>query len=152
MDVDRVSKRAIELGIGTSGDLVNRMIRASIEKVIPDARLHKSESAFDDYIRSKLDDIALNDPDTSSQMAMTNGDGVDEVYLPFELSDSEPPSPGESFEIEVDGHISMSQDIDRPYSGHKIEIEATVIVERTGRQSYAEPDITIDQARLDYDW
>ncbi|KVT08112.1 hypothetical protein WT24_17285 [Burkholderia sp. MSMB1078WGS] len=49
--------------------------------------------------------------------------------------------------IEVLGHIGMDQDPERPYSGHIIDIAASVSVERTGRVSIAESDITVLETR-----
>lgn len=152
LDLDLAHQRAEELGVAVSAEQLSALLSSAFAGQLPRARFHRSESALEDYIRDKLDQQAMNDDAASSQMAMTNSDGIGEVYLPFELSLSDLSPPGEVTEIEVLGHIGMDQDLERPYSGHIIDIEASVSVKRTGRVSIAGPDITIIEAKLNYDW
>ena len=152
LDLDLVHQRAHELGVIVSAEQLGALLRSTFAGQLPQARFHRSESALEDYIRDRLDHLVTNDAEAASQMAMTNGDGIGEVFLPFDLSLANVPPPGEAIEIEVLGHIGMDQDLERPYSGHIIDIEASVSVERTGRVSIAEPDITVIEAKLNYDW
>ncbi|RQU21437.1 hypothetical protein DF157_06850 [Burkholderia cenocepacia] len=152
LDLDLVEQRAHELGVSIPAEQLDALLGSAFAGQLPQARFHRYESALEDYIRDRLDHLVTNDDEAASQMAMTNGDGIGEVYLPFDLSLADLPAPGETTEIEVLGHIGMDQDLERPYSGHIIDIEASVSVERTGRVSIAEPDITVLEARLNYDW
>ena len=152
LDLDLVEQRAHELGVAVSAEQLGALLGSAFAGQLPQARFHRSESALEDYIRDRLDHLVSNDDEAASQMAMTNGDSIGEVYLPFDLSLSDLLPSGEVTEIEVLGHIGMEQDLERPYSGHIIDIEASVSVERTGRVSIAEPDITVIEAKLNYDW
>lgn len=152
LDLDLAHQRAGELGVAVSEEQLDALLGSVFAGQLPHARFHRSESALEDYIRDRLDHLARNDDEATGQMAMTNHNGIGEVYLPFDLSLADLPPPGEATEIEVLGHIGMDQDLERPYSGHIIDIEASVSVERTGRVSIAEPDITVIEAKLNYDW
>lgn len=152
LDLDLAHQRAGELGVAVSEGQLDALLGSAFAGQLPHAQFHRSVSALEDYIRDRLDHLVTNDAEAASQMAMTNGDSIGEVYLPFDLSLADLPPPGEMTEIEVLGHIGMDQDLERPYSGHLIDVEASVSVERTGRVSIAEPDITVLEAKLNYDW
>ncbi|MDN7445650.1 hypothetical protein QZM64_41535 [Burkholderia cepacia] len=151
LDLDLVEQRAQELDVAVSAEQLGALLSSAFADQLPQARFHRSESALEDYIRDRLDHLVTNDAEAASQMAMTNSDGIGEVYLPFDLSLADLPMDVPT-EIEVLGHIGMEQDLERPYSGHIIDIEASVSVERTGRVLIAEPDITVIEAKLNYDW
>ncbi|MCA8116935.1 hypothetical protein [Burkholderia cepacia] len=152
LDLGRVHQRAHELGVSVSAAQLDALLGSVFADQLPKARFHRSDSALEDYIRDRLDHLVTNDGEAVGQMELANHDGIGEVYLPFDLALANLPPPGETNEIEVLGHIGMNQDLERPYSGHVIDIEASVSVERTGRVSIAEPDITVLQAKLNYDW
>jgi len=152
LDLDLAHQRAGELGVAVSEEQLDALLGSVFAGQLPHARFHRSESALEDYIRDRLDHLVTNDDEAASQMAMTNGDSIGEVYLPFDLSLADLPPPGETTEIEVLGHLAMDQAPERPYSGHIIDIEASLSVERTGRVSIAEPDISVIEAKLNYDW
>ncbi|WP_126223540.1 hypothetical protein [Burkholderia ambifaria] len=152
LDLDLAHQRAGELGVAVSEEQLDALLGSVFAGQLPHARFHRSESALEDYIRDRLDHLVTNDGEAVGQMEMANHNGIGEVYLPFDLSLADLPPPGEATEIEVLGHIGMDQDLERPYSGHIIDIEASVSVERTGRVSIAEPDITVIEAKLNYDW
>ncbi|MBU9552886.1 hypothetical protein [Burkholderia multivorans] len=152
LDLDLAHQRAGELGVAVSEEQLDALLGSAFAGQLPHARFHQSESALEDYIRDRLEQLVKNDSGAASQIAMTNHNGIGEVYLPFDLSLADLPPAGEVTEIEVLGHIGMELDTERPYSGHIIDIEASVSVERTGRVSIAEPDITVLEAKLNYDW
>jgi hypothetical protein len=145
LDLDLAHQRAGELGVAVSEEQLDALLGSVFAGQLPHARFHRSESALEDYIRDRLDHLVTNDDEAASQMAMTNGDSIGEVYLPFDLSLADLSPPGETTEIEVLGHLAMDQAPERPYSGHIIDIEASLSVERTGR-------VSIIEAKLNYDW
>lgn len=106
-----------------------------------------------DYVTTLVDDQVLNDDMVSSEIASTNGDGLDEIYIPVDDIDlATLPPLGHSFEQELEGHISMNIDTERPYSGHKIDVRATLVFERTGKVSISEPICDVVAAGLDRNW
>ena len=129
------------------------LFETAFKERLPAAKLHPSPMALDDYVRQVMQDCVLNDPDMSSGMAMTNNDGIGEIYLPFdEVVLAELPRFGEVRDEEFVGHVSMEPDTERPYSGHKIDVEARLIIERMGRVSISEPICEVLSARLNNDW
>lgn len=95
LDLDLVHQRAHELGVIVSAEQLGALLRSTFAGQLPQARFHRSESALEDYIRDRLDHLVTNDAEAASQMAMTNGDGIGEMYLPFDLSLANVPPPGE---------------------------------------------------------
>ena len=85
-------------------------------------------------------------------MAETNNDGVDEVYLPVEISLDAVPPRGEVLTLSFDGHVAMALDTERPYTGHRIDVTGMLILERFGQQLYADPVIELERASLDTAW
>lgn len=152
LDDQLLVTRSQELNLPHKASELEFLLQAAFQERLPSARLHPSELAMDDYIRDLVQRFALNHGDTVSAMAMTNNDGIDEIYLPFDdLIMGRLPPLGEVVEMECDGHISMTPDIERPYSGHKIDVKVRLILERKGKVCIAEPFCEIS-AQLNYDW
>lgn len=152
LDTALLSSRAQELKLPHALDELELLIQSAINERIASARFYSPEMMLDEFVRSKLEHFVLNHDETSGAMAMTNNDGIDEIYLPFdELVMSELPLPGESLALEFDGHISMVPDTERPYSGHHIDVTGRVILERVGRVCIAEPIFEVN-AKLDFGW
>ncbi|RQO69210.1 hypothetical protein DBR44_13185 [Aquitalea sp. FJL05] len=148
-----LADRASELCLPHQLSELAILLQQAFKARLPMARLHQSESGINDYIISLVDDVVVNDEAVAGQMASTNGDGIEEVYMPvdeFELA-SLPPA-GQTLDIELEGHIAMGIDIERPYSGHIIKVEASLVIERTGKVSIAEPNCEVTKAQLDWSW
>jgi len=82
-------------------------------------------------------------------VATTNNDGVDEVYIPldeFNL-DALPPL-GQVLDEEIEGHVAMVVDPERPYSGHMIDVRVQFTVERKGKVSVGEPVCEVTHVML----
>lgn len=153
LDEMLLSRRAAELGLPhDSGDLM-RLLHVAFAERLPGAILHASESELYDFVRQYVEDVVFRDDNVASGMAMTNNDGIDEIYLPFgDVILTELPPLGEAREEEFRGHINMGIDIERPYSGHHIDVLVRLSIERTGRVSIADPECEVIHGALSYDW
>lgn len=144
--------RAAELALPQSEAALVELVRGAFKAELPGTAFHRHDDALSDALRDLVDDRVYNHEQTSSAMASTNNDGVDEIYLPLDLTLAELPPPGEVFELEIAGHIAMKPDIERPYSGHKIDVRCSLFIERVGRVAIAEPEFRLETAKLDYNW
>jgi hypothetical protein len=152
LDEELVELRSKDLGLPFGVEALMPVIRKSVAEAFPDARLHRSESSIEDAVRERLEEVVENDSDVISAMTMTNNDGIAEVYLPFEVSLSDIPLPGDVYQVDVEGHVMMELDIERPFSGQKVNVQAYVMLERLGRNVLSKPEYVVTQAGLDYDW
>lgn len=152
LDTALLNSRAQELKLPHEFTELELLLQTAINERLPSAQFYSSEMKLDNYVRNKMDHFVLNHGETSGAMAMTNNDGIDEIYLPFDdVVISELPPPGETSVLEFEGHVSMVPDTERPYSGHKVDVEGRVILDRVGRVCIAEPVFEIS-AQLNYDW
>lgn len=153
LDGGLLADRARELGLPHQPPQLALLLKQAFAERLPGACLHQSEGSLHDYLTSLVDDVALNDDTVASEMASTNGDGVDEVYVPVEdIELASLPPVGQPLEMELEGHIAMGIDTERPYSGHKIEVQVRLVIERTGKVSIAEPECEVISAQLDWSW
>lgn len=144
--------RAAELALPQSEATLVEMVRSAFKAELPGAVFHRHDDALSDALRSLVADQVYNHDQISSAMASTNNDGVDEIYLPLDLTLAELPPLGNVFELKVDGHIAMTPDVERPYSGHKIDVRCALFIERVSRVTIAEPEFRLEMAKLDYNW
>ena len=140
LDGGLLADRGRELGLPHQLPQLAVLVKQAFDVRLPGVHLHQSEGGLHDYITSLVDDVVLNDDEVASEMASTNGDGIEEVYIPVDDIDLDGLPPlGQSMELDLEGHIAMGIDTERPYSGHKIEVEVRLVLERTGKVSIAEP-------------
>lgn len=126
-------------------------VKAAFQARLPRVEVHLTEEQLVDAVRAYVDNYVTNHGRTSGEMAMTNGDGLDEVYLPIEFSFDDIPEPGESLPIEIVGHVSMGIDTERPYSGHRVDVRAMLVLERVGKRCVA-ATCELENAKLDWSW
>lgn len=150
LDVACVVRRAQGLGVPHDAALV-ALIGEAFRKKLPGVHVHLSSAKFEDALRGLIDQGVLNDPDALGAMASTNTAGIDEIYLPFDIDWEAIPSSGDPLEIPIEGHVSLEIDDERPYSGHRINVKATLWVCRLGQAIYGAP-WRVDSATLDRDW
>jgi hypothetical protein len=128
------------------------MLKSALEQCIPSVRVHMSEDKFENVLRDYIDNVVVNDGHTASEMANTNSDGIDEIYMPFDLSMMVAPESGNVWELDIRGHVAMGIDTERPYSGHRIDILAQLSLERIGPATFGEYHCDVLQAKLVYNW
>ncbi len=151
IDVGLLQERADNLTVDVPALLLVELVARTFNALLPRAQVHKSLGDFEGFLIDRLNYEAGNGHETSGPMAMTNNDGVREIYLPFDLDIYSVPV-GESERIEIDGHVTMEVDIERPYSGHHIDVKATIDFTRFGRQLLESVRAEIEDAKLSYDW
>ncbi len=152
LDAENLAERTHELKLPIPASALTIAVTQSFKKCLPNIHLHDSIDSLDNYIRTLVDTTVVNDEAVSAEMAMTNGDGVDEIYMSVDDFDFDLLPPDEPIDQEISGHVSMDIDTERPYSGHKIHVQATLTLERTGKCSIAQPVCTVTRASLDYGW
>lgn len=152
LDEGRLLDRAAELALPHAEAVLVELVRGAFRAALPETVFHRDDDALSDALRDLIEDCVYNHDQTSSAMASTNNNGVDEIYLPLDLKLAELPPPGELFELKIDGHISMGLDIEHPYSGHKIDVRCSLFIGRVGRVAIAEPEFHLETAELDYNW
>lgn len=153
LDGELLTDRAQQLGLPYQSHDLTVLIRRGFKACLPNADIHQSMDELYNYITNLVEDQVLNDSSVSGEISTTNGDGVDEVYIPVDefVMEALPPL-GQPFNIELDGHVAMNIDDERPYSGHIIHVKAILIIERTGKVSIVEPICEVVNAGIDYNW
>lgn len=151
LDEDLLDQRAGELRVAPTPDRLHALIDAAFRERAPHTRIHASYAAFEDYLRQHVDQVVMEDDDVNSEMANANYDGVDEVYFDFEVEFEKVPVGG-ALDIDLDGHVGLGIDTERPYAGHIVNVEGTLSVERLGHHCFGAVDCQVTKADLDTDW
>lgn len=145
--VDDALLRERAENLGHPGDAVPATVVEMLGAMLP-GTVHQHTEAFADCLRDFADSSTLNDGEVGSQTAMTNHNGVSEVYMPLDLPDDLDTGEEEFLEVEIDGQVTMELDLDRPYSGQQVDVEARLTVDRLGARLFGRPDLDITKARL----
>lgn len=143
--------RANELGSFPGADTSLQALIASLNTPELPVSIHTSLSQFQDLLQHKLEQFVQEDSDAVGAMSLANHDGIDEIYLPFELEDELDGTDNE-ISIDIEGHIGLGIDIERPYSGHKVNVAATITMERLSSSTFSLVDYYVENASLDYGW
>lgn len=146
LDKELLLRRAGELGLHYSDEVVVSLVIDSLAHALPHAAVHRTKGEFDDMLRDYVDDVVLNHDETVGQMAMSNGT-LGEVYLPFETSLEDIPY-DDVKEFSIVGHVGMSPDVERPYVGHVVHVSASLFLTRYGRVCVGEPLCRVSAAKL----
>lgn len=152
LDIDQLMERARELGLPHDEAALVALIREAFVQKLPNATLHTTVDQLEDALREEVQRVVLNHHDTSSAMASTNNNGIDEIYLPLDVPWDDIPLDGETLGIKIEGHVSMTPDLERPYSGHRIDVIATLSLGRIRQNVLETADCHVESARLDYNW
>ena len=145
--VDAALLRERTESLGHPDDAVPATVVEVLGARLP-GRVHKHDDAYLDWLREFVDSATYNSEEVGSQMAITNNDGVREIYMPLELPDDLDAGAEDFIEVEVEGHVGMEPDLERPYSGHEVEVEARLTVDRLGARMFGRPDLDITRAQL----
>ena len=151
LDYDKLDQRASELGAAPTPSQLHELIDSAFKERAPHTQIHVSHAGFDNYLREHVDQVVIEDDDVNSEMANANYDGIDEIYFDFEV-ESESVPVGSSLEIDLDGHVGLGIDTERPYAGHKVNVEGFLAVERLGSQCFGSVDCQVTKAELDTNW
>lgn len=151
LDYDQLDQRASELGAAPTPSQLHELIDAAFKERASRTHIHASHADFDNYLREHVDQVVIEDDDVNSEMANANYDGIDEVYFDFEVESENVPV-GSSLEIDLNGHVGLGIDTERPYAGHKVNVEGFLAVERLGSQCFGSVDCQVTKAELDTNW
>ncbi|MDQ1119028.1 MULTISPECIES: hypothetical protein [Pseudoxanthomonas] len=151
LDYDMLNQRAGELGAAAAPSQLRELIDDAFKARAPHVHIHASYASFDTYVREHVDQVVIEDGDVNNEMAGANYDGIDEVYFDFEVESNTIPI-GSTLDIDLDGHVGLGIDTERPYSGHIVNVEGTLSVARPGRRCYGSVDCEVTKASLDTNW
>jgi len=152
LDLAALLGRAHELDLALAGEELSAVVLEAIRKSWVGTPAHESLDAFRSSLQEKVNLAVANDGTVSGQTAVTNSDGIREIYMPIEgLDFDDVSSNGDPYEIEIKGHIAMEQDTERPYWGHHVDVCATLWLVRQGTAFWA-VGCRIEDAQLDTNW
>lgn len=151
LDHDMLGARAQELGLALEAIRLHELLNAALAERLPRARVHNSYGDLEDCLREQVQQAAIEDDEVNSQMANANYDGIDEVYFDFEVNFD-----GATIEdplvVELDGHVGLGIDTERPFAGNTVNVEGTLALERLGRRCFAATQVDVTKAALDHGW
>lgn len=158
LDERRLASRATELGYADSGWA--EPILKALKKHLPAGHVHGTQDSLLNALYTFVDDRTVNDPEVISQTAMTNG-WLGEVYMPLYLEGHDPfdevstsfdpfDQAEDDFSFDITGHVAMDQDPDKPYWGHKVNVEATLTFSRLGGCLFTAPELRVINAKLQW--
>ena len=148
LDAQALAERRHELALDLEDEDLLALVRASFGKRLVGIAIHDSHAEFESALHRSVQDEVLNDSGVVGQMTITNNDGIREIYLPFDIEWNQIPDNGDPVEVEIEGHITMEVDKERPYRGHCIDVKASVWVSHPGRAIWAS-SYTVHSAKLD---
>jgi len=110
--------------------------------------VHRDTSAFVDALQEFVNEQTPNEGRVASEIDAIYG-SVEEVYMPLEEIDEDLDLDVETEALSagIAGHVAMEVDRDRPYAGHIIDVEATLIVDRLGKRLFARPELDVEHAQ-----
>lgn len=144
-----LSVRASDLGCAMNVDeLVYEAFQEELERRFPHVQLHSSLEDYVSELQQYVDDRIVNDDAVNSEVAMTNGwMPQSQVELSYWGGGLEPNDSDDLFD-ELDGLVVVEQDPDRTFYGTKIEVKASLWVERLGRRLFGDRKLDVELARL----
>lgn len=148
LDANALTQRGRELGLLLEEKNLLALVATAFGKKLQGIGIHMSLGAFDDALRVATQNDVLNDVTVAGEIAVTNNDGIDEIYLPFSVDWDAIPDNGDPLEVSFAGHVSVGIDNERPYWGHRIDVEASLWVSRPGRAVWA-ASCKVASAKLD---
>lgn len=145
IDSERLEKRAAELG-HAEAELRTRIVEA-IQARHVEASVHRDIETYLIDLQEFVDDRVVQNDTVNSEVAMTNGTfPIADLELPlwsdFDLETKD------DINVELSGLVTVTQDDERVYWGHEVEVDATLYVERFGRVLFGKRQLTVERAQL----
>ncbi|ODU09277.1 hypothetical protein [uncultured Aquimonas sp.] len=150
-DYELLSARAQELGLGLPNNQLRGLMDAAFHERLPRTKVHHTFSDLAMAVQDEMQEAVLSDAGLNSSMANANYDGIDEVYFEEEI-DPDEATLAEPVTANINGHIGLGIDTERPYAGHQVRFEVAVSLARCGRRCFEEPAVEVLSGGLDYDW
>lgn len=151
VDDNLLSTRHAELDCGLTLGHLKMIIGNVFEEKLPDVQRYRD---FDEYFEEIFEVLQNNLPEDaalSSEMGLSNSDGVDEVYFEYDTQ-TLIQSLNKREEIVVIGKVTLGVDIERPYSGNVINFEMYLDIDSYGDRFFGDSIYKISNARLNQNW
>jgi hypothetical protein len=151
VDKELLAKRHQELKCGLSLGHLKLLISNAIEEKLPDVYQYDD---LDDYIELlflNLQTHVEEHPSVVSEIGLANHAGVKEVYFDYDLRTIKE-AIKELNEIKVEGSVSLIPDIERPYSGHRVNFEISLDIKIYGNRFFGDTVFHVTKAKLNQDW
>lgn len=146
IDSERLEQRAADLG-HAEAELRNPIVEALQARLVDAKNVHRDIEAYLIGLQEFVDDRVVQNDAVNSEVAMTNGT--------FPMADLELPlwndfdiETRDDINVEFGGLVTVTQDDERAYWGHEVEVDATLYVERFGRVLFGKGQLTVERAQL----
>ena len=145
IDSERLKRRASELG-HVGAEFAGPLAEA-VSQRIGDAVVHGDVESYLIALQEFVDERATLDDAVNSEVAMTNGTfPIAELELP--LWHAFDTGSAEDIDVALSGLVTVTQDEERVYWGHEVEVDASLHVERWGRMLFGGPRLRVQRAKL----
>jgi len=144
LDVHALQERAEGLRLDLSEQMLFELVNHAFSSRLPQGGVHTSSADFYDYLHDRLQEAVTNNSTVTNRIGDMNVDGVAEIYTPFDFALADLPSVGDLLTIPVSGFIRMELDVERPYAGHRLDLEINVSMERLGRRLIGNVDLDFE--------
>lgn len=145
IDIERLQKRVEELGHGEV-ELAEPII-VTLHARYANATVHRNLESYLIALQEFVDEQAPLDDAVNSQTSMTNGT-FPEADLELPLWHDFDAESSADICTEFSGVVTVSQDEDRVYWGHEVEVDAILEVERFGRMLFGARRFSVQRAQL----
>ena len=145
LDVDALQERAGSLNLDLSKQTLFELVNQTFSSRVPQGGVHTSGADFYDYLHDLLQAAVTNNSTVANRIGDMNVDAVGEIYTPFDFELGDLPSVGDLLIIPVSGFIRMELDVERPYAGHRLDLEINLSMERLGRRLIGNVDLDFER-------
>lgn len=145
IDTERLEKRAAELG-HAKAELAEPIFEV-LQARYGDATVYRNLESYLIALQEFVDEQAPLDDAVNSQTSMTNGT-FPEADLELPLWNDFDAESSDDIHAEFSGLVTVSQDEDRVYWGHEVEVDAILDVERFGRMLFGARQFSVERAQL----
>ncbi len=143
--------RANELKMALDAERLVSFISAAFDSCLPGVPVFTDEDSWSERIRKYIVDLVESDGNVGGLINDTNNDGIEETYVPFDLSTEIVPPPAQTLSTSMQVNITLGIDTERPYTGHRIDAAVELHITRLGRAIWGAPQGHVTNWRLRYD-
>lgn len=150
-DHHRLATRLAALGLSADQGRIVAAVNDSFRSLLPHVRAHADESALFDHVRLDVEVKIADSAEFGSAQAETNTDGLPEMELEFLGNVGGIDAAEGSYTAEVEGTASLDHDPDRPATTNRINVKATVSLEKLGTRLLDSVQVVDVVANTDYE-
>lgn len=134
VDMPALEQRARDMGISVTATQLLTLVEEAFSTGVRDGGVHASEDAFYKELQLRLGWAVTENRRVATQLDFMATDGFDEIRLPFSFSLLDLPPIGGKLTIPVVGYVLMVQDEERFSTDLRVDVEASISMERWGRR------------------